>query len=63
MTGTRIDDTGQSQLTDAVQSLEQWVTDDVIQQPSGNLDKPKDGVVDYLVLVHVFSRAYGRRLR
>jgi len=52
MSGTGIDYGRQSQLVDAVESLEQWMFYDAIEQSTWYLDEPKDGVVDDLGFLH-----------
>ena len=52
MSGTGIDHRGQSQLVDAVKTLEQWMFYDAIEQSTGYLNEPKDRVVDDLGFLH-----------
>ena len=50
--GARIDDRSQPQLVDAVESLEQWMSYDVVEKSTWNLDESEYGIVDDFCFVH-----------
>ena len=53
MSGTGINDGGQSQLVDACEALHQRMTYDIKQETLGYFDKSKYRIVDYLGVVHL----------
>ena len=50
--GARIDDRSQPELVDAVESLEQWMSYDVVEKSTWNLDESEYGIVDDFCFVH-----------
>ena len=52
MTGTWIDNRGQTQLVDSVKTLKQRMLYDIIEQSAWNLDKPEYRVVDDFGFFH-----------